>query len=638
MSFNILRSISSSEVETRSRTSSNASAESSSTSITPPPPSSAYNNAATTATLLTSTSVVDGFQRNKKLPLSPPQTFDFIEPESFPTTSDLTNELSHSDEGLSDVDDAGGMGEFKFKSLAGRSNRMSYPFPSRNKSQSSPSLLLSEPITEENESENDEEDGGRDRRGNFAGRMTPRRRTINVTPTCRLSPIHSRRSSYSSSDDDDPSHILMGKKILSHSASSPSSVPTGSNNTDNTTNSNNCENNSSNNSSSKTSSSDTMDDKSADSTHTVPSVENDIITDSPSHETPYFSNTTQNKFTKLLNNNNNSSNTKTTSTDNLNTKMLSLIMEDLQQISSKKKSPSVMLKNLLNNAYGRHLSDTNLTTYSMQLQMALAAEKMKTTKSSTTTLQHYQKQQRNKSNSDTNLVKKFCNKKQQQQQNGIGDLFNTKEMIFKYLKRTHRPGGGTKSVSLSATIQEEDPIVSQHQTFGALTNTTSEAAPVSRTFSDIQMIQPNDLDRSEASVTNSNIAKQQRQQSLLDSSSSLSSSFSSNKKLSDTSAKYELRDDNDTRQQQQQQQNIENTKGLKKQAGQIDETTQDAIESTSDKECNTSYKGSFPVSTITTNTSTAAIISTALNGAGGGVVSPAAAAVAANASVCCSLV
>ena len=407
-------------MESRSRTSSNASSESSTSSVTPPPPTTIAPSATTNI---------------QQLP------FDLIETDSFPTTSDLTNELSHSDEGLSDADDTvagSGTGEFKIKPLSGRSNRLSYPFPSRNKSQSSPSLLpINEPITEENESENEDE-GIKPRHMPNHKRFTRRNtfsNSVNGTPTtCRLSPIHSRRSSYSSSDDDD-SH-----KILSHSTSSPPLVQTSNNSTSNQQQ--------------KQSDTNTNNSNSRNSAIDSPLLQNNINTSAT--ERLGLSSLSHDKFTKTPDNSNiNNGPSKATSMDNLSAKMLSLLMEDLEQVS-KKTSSNVMLRNLVNNAYGRHLSDTNLTTYSMQLQMALATEKMK--KSSI-----HQKHQ-SKSSSDTNLIQRFCCKKQQQ---SIvpADLFKTKEMIFKYLKRTHHrcTVGMNKSVSLAATIQEEDTILQQQQ-------------------------------------------------------------------------------------------------------------------------------------------------------------------------------
>ena len=369
----------------------------------------------------------------------------------------MTNELSHSDEGLSDADDTvvgSGTGEFKIKPLSGRSNRLSYPFPSRNKSQSSPSLLpINEPITEENESENEDESIKSRHMPNHK-RIAMRRNTFsnsgNGTPTaCRLSPIHSRRSSYSSSDDDD-SH-----KILSHSTSSPPLVQTA--------------NNSSSNQQQKQSDTNSNNSNSRSSAIESPLMQNNINTSATERLGLSYD-----KFTKtgLDNSNTNKGPSKATSMDNLSAKMLSLLMEDLEQVS-KKTSSNVMLRNLVNNAYGRHLSDTNLTTYSMQLQMALATEKMKKAPSS---IHH---KQQSKSSSDTNLIQRFCRKKQQQ---SIvpADLFETKEMIFKYLKRTHHrcTGGMNKSVSLAATIQEEDTI-SQQQPHDS-------DSQFSSTFSDIQ--------------------------------------------------------------------------------------------------------------------------------------------------------
>ena len=273
----------------------------------------------------------------------------------------MTNELSHSDEGLSDADDTvggSGTGEFKIKPLSGRSNRLSYPFPSRNKSQSSPSLLpINEPITEENESENEDESIKSRHMPNHK-RIAMRRNTFsnsgNGTPTaCRLSPIHSRRSSYSSSDDDD-SH-----KILSHSTSSPPLVQTA--------------NNSSSNQQQKQSDTNSNNSNSRSSAIESPLMQNNINTSATERLGLSYD-----KFTKTRvdNSNTNKGPSKATSMDNLSAKMLSLLMEDLEQVS-KKTSSDVMLRNLVNNAYGRHLSDTNLTTYSMQLQMALATEKMK---------------------------------------------------------------------------------------------------------------------------------------------------------------------------------------------------------------------------------------------------------------------
>ena len=568
--FFFLRSNSTSEVESRSRTSSNASSESSSNSVTLSLPTQ------TTMTLLAST--------NEQL------SFNLIETDTFPTTSDLTNELSHSDEGLSDVDDTGtglgtGVGEFKIEPLSGRSKRLSYPFPSRTKSQSSPSLLpINEPITEENESENDDE--GNPRHTSNTKRFAMRRNTFNTgtgtSTTCRLSPIHSRRSSYSSSDDDD-SHLLMGKKILSHSTSSPSSsahVQTPNNSTTqqqqqtdtNSNNSKSC--------------------KSATETPLLPNNSNEFTT-----KQTESSSLSHNKFTKILLNNNSSNNkpSKATSMDNLSAKMLSLLMEDLEQVSTKT-SPNVMLRNLVNNAYGRHLSDTNLTTYSMQLQMALATEKMKKTPSS---IHH---KQQSKSSSDTNLIKRFCQKKQH---NIVpADLFKTKEMIFKYLKRTHHRCTSTKSVSLSATIQEEDPVMSHHQGSG-------NNLPLSETFSDIKEVGDEE-----------NLLTQQQPDS------------ESCKKQSDVSSKYhcDVNDENDlfrNHHLQQQQQCSALSKSHNNSIASKDQYDGDCDEDeilTTDSE----RQPTTVECSITGVTTTTAIVSAALNGGGGGTVG--------NNSVCCSLV
>jgi hypothetical protein len=342
----------------------------------------------------------------------------------------MTNYISHSDESLNDNTDENRAGNFARKSIAKRTNRMSYPFPSRNNTQSAPSLLpvTGEPITEENESENEEISA------HIPKKTAPRQHRFNSS-SCRLSPIHSRRSSYSSSDDDD--HFLIDKKILSHSASTPSNLSGGGDGG--------------------------QSDNTSDNNTSVFTAKSDA----------------------------------TSSMDGINAKMLSLLLDDLEQISARNSSNSkVMLKNLVNNAYGRHLSDTNLTTYSLQLQLVLATEKLKslqsTTTNTTTSTTATQKQQRHhqsKSNSDTNLIKKFCKKK-----NHIiaADIFKTKEMIFKYLKRTKSGSKSVSPISLSDTIQEEDPITT-HSNNIVPTATSSvsgsiDTCAVSQTFSDIQQL------------------------------------------------------------------------------------------------------------------------------------------------------
>ena len=328
--------------------------------------------------------------------------------------------MSHSDESLNDNAGENKSTSFVRKPITNRTNRMSYPFPSRNKSLPSLLPVADEPITEENESENEESSP------HIHKKPAPRRHPNFNQSSCRLSPIHSRRSSYSSSDDDD--HFLTrDKKILSHSASTPSNISSSGGGGEDGSKSDNTSDNTS-------------------------------------------------VFTEKSN--------ATTSMDNINAKMLSLLLDDLEQISARNSSNSkVMLKNLVNNAYGRHLSDTNLTTYSLQLQLVLATEKLKSLQS-TTTQQKQQRHHQSKSNSDTNLIKKFCKK-----QNHIisADIFKTKEMIFKYLKRTKNGSKSVSPISLSDTIHEEDPII---PTATKPLSESVDVCAVSQAFSDIQQPQP----------------------------------------------------------------------------------------------------------------------------------------------------
>lgn len=249
-------------------------------------------------------------------------------------------------------------------------------------------------------------------------RASQRRRQFH---SCRLSsPIHSRRSSYSSSDDDD-NHILLEKtRLLSYP---PISSVTNS--------------------------------QSGQSTN-VNQVGNTNTT-----------NTTNNTY------------------HDLNEKMLSLIIDDLEQniLSSKVFHPSVNLKlnNMMNSAYGRHLSDTNLTTYSMQLQLALAREKLKSISSISPIHQYRSK----KCSSDTNLVKRFGKKKQHLILSS--EFFKTKEMIFKYLKRGVRSNNkSSSSLSLSAPIAEEDTSVTGGDTAPQLSKSPKPNENRSDTFSNIQ--------------------------------------------------------------------------------------------------------------------------------------------------------
>lgn len=328
------------------------------------------------------------------------QEIPYEEGVSVPTT-DLTSEHSHSDERLNESsNNSEDDNEFVTKPLASRSNRMSYPFPSRSKSKSSPNLpSISEPITEE---ESEFEDSPRN--SPHGGKKMATRRTTISSTTCRLSPILSRRSSYSSSDDDDSHLLLLSRPNSTHA-------------------------------------------------HVVTSNKTTTTTKGTSESKESTDSSLKRKC-------------KATSTEDLNAKMLSLLLDDLNNLTPKA-TANVTLKNLVNNAYGRHLSDTNLTTYSMHLQLALAAEKLKTY--STT---HHQ----SKSNSDTNLVKKFYKKKHH---TVSADIFKTKEMIFKYLKRTKSRNKAVSPISLSATIQEEDPVIST-------TPPQRDDTSFSDTFSDIQ--------------------------------------------------------------------------------------------------------------------------------------------------------
>ena len=141
----------------------------------------------------------------------------------YPITNDLTREQSQSDECLAE-NSAAYSTEFQVKPAQIRSHCLTYPSAlyNKQKTKSTPNLLNE--ISEEHDSEL--EDSPRNS-PLLQRRSSQRRRKYH---TCRLSPIHSRRSSCSSSDDDE---ILAEKRRLSgHHIASVTGVQSSHNTTE----------------------------------------------------------------------------------------------------------------------------------------------------------------------------------------------------------------------------------------------------------------------------------------------------------------------------------------------------------------------------------------------------------------------
>lgn len=289
--------------------------------------------------------------------------------DPLPLTNDLTKELSQSDEYLLETCAALAQ-EFQVNPLQPRSQRKTYPITGKPKNKSTPNLLNE--ISEENESEIEESP----RTSPKLQRRSSSRRKARYH-TCRLSPIHSRRSSCSSSDDDEMQ--LLVEKLRLTGQKLPQVVS-------NQSNPNNSQSSSS---------------GGSDNVNNEP---NECL-----------------KEAKI--------------DDNL----ASLLLPAL----ALKLAP---LENHANHTYGKHLSDTNLTSYSLYLQSALCKGKSGD--------RLYQ----TKCSSDTNLVSTLFKRKHYLSQ----DLFKTKELLVKYFKRGCRPGRTSSSLSLSSPIEEEPSHNSFH--------------------------------------------------------------------------------------------------------------------------------------------------------------------------------
>lgn len=305
--------------------------------------------------------------------------------EPIPFTNYLTREQSQSDECLTDSS-ASSLQDFQLHSLQPRAQRKTYPSVSfsKQKTKSTPNLLNE--ISEEHESELEDSP----RTSPLLQRRSSQRRT--KYHTCRLSPIHSRRSSCSSSDDDEM-HMLVEKLRLSQqklaqaannqSGSQPSDKNTSDNNSSDNSNKRNT---------------------------TPPLVNGDTISDK---------------------------------------NLANLLLPAL----------TLKLASLGNYTHGKHLSDTNLTSYSEQLLLALSKGSFKAGKLQPT-----------KCSSDTNLVSTLFKKKQYLSQ----DLLKTKELFVKYFKRGWKPGKTASSLSLSSPIEEEPSYDNFHMEPGPNIYSSSE--------------------------------------------------------------------------------------------------------------------------------------------------------------------
>lgn len=262
---------------------------------------------------------------------------------------------------------------------APRSHRLTYPLFGMTKS--SPNLLNE--ITEEQESELDESPRGSPL---LQRRPSQRRRTYH---NCRLSPIHSRRSSCSSSDDDDM-YMLSDKRRLSGQHLTSVTVTRNTSQSGNNTNSG-----------------------------------HNKTTESSKRNAPHTDDTINENI--------------------LNEKMMSLFHSDLENNKNIENLllPEVNLKlsGIAKYTYGRHFSDTNLTSYSMQLQLALA--KGHNFKNG--------KYHSSKCSSDTNLVSTLCKKTSHVL---LSDFLRTKD-FFKSSKRGRNSSKNSSSLSLSSPIEEE---------------------------------------------------------------------------------------------------------------------------------------------------------------------------------------
>merc|ERR1719494_889857 len=282
----------------------------------------------------------------------------------------IYEQMSQSDECLAE-NSAAYSTEFQVRPVAiqPRAMRLTYPSAQYTKKAKSTPNLLNE-ISEEHESEIDDSPRGSPI---LQRRASQRRRKYG----CRLSPIHSRRSSYSSSDDEEMQMFAEKHRL---SSGTNISLPlrqsgTGSQGPEKSSNSG----------------------VSGSYQNSGSSIKHDIMA--------------------LLQ-----------GSDKENNKNIANLLPAV----------SMKLSSIVHHqSYGRHFSDTNLTSYSAALRIALA----------NSTTQH----QQTKCSSDTNLV--FAIK-------GNRDLSLSQDFVkskdlFKYGKRSKNTSKNTSSLSLSSTIEEE---------------------------------------------------------------------------------------------------------------------------------------------------------------------------------------
>jgi len=327
----------------------------------------------------------------------------------YPFTNDLTKEQSQSDEYLAESTSYDlNSDEFQSHTLPARS-RLSYPptLYSNKKTKSTPNLLNG--ITEENESEL--EDSPRTS-PILQRRSSQRRRKYH---TCRLSPIHSRRSSCSSSDDDEMHMLAERRRISGQLFASLANSQSTTGNSSNQKSGNGEDN-------SKEGNNDA-----------------DIL-----------------------------SNLDLFNEDSLSKKISSFFDSEEKHNLMNLLVPTLNLKlGSYSTAYGRHLSDTNLTSYSKQLQLALAKGTLKhggsngnisSLSTNQTSVNNKTHHVQTKCSSDTNLLSSICKKK-----NNIlftsSDFFKTKDLFAKYIKLRHNTtrnsSKNSSNLSLSSPIEEE---------------------------------------------------------------------------------------------------------------------------------------------------------------------------------------
>ena len=297
-----------------------------------------------------------------------------------PVVSDLTREQSQSDECLTESKsyDTYESKEAPVKTIPMRT-RHSYPAAiySKQKTKSTPNLLNE--ITEENESEL--EDSPRNS-PHLRKHSSQRRHKYH---TCRLSPIHSRRSSCSSSDDDE-FHMLKDRRLFS----------------------------------------------------------GQLLANLSNQNTSHANTSAQSDSGKKEKSKGNNAKE---SEDSLTEKILSLCDYEDPSVLSNLLVPSLNLKlggfRYFPKKYGRHLSDTNLTTYSACLQLALAKKDFKNENNQNEETSGKKKQI--KCSSDSNLVSMLYNMRNISSMNDI----------CKLRKRNRNSSKNSSNLSLTSPIEEE---------------------------------------------------------------------------------------------------------------------------------------------------------------------------------------